>query len=64
MNELQYAETEAARLYLDGRISSDEAAQYLCSNTLLSLDRACRLVTFFDQYRSYIISYYVGYDLV
>ncbi|MCX5753717.1 MAG: hypothetical protein NTW97_08760 [Candidatus Krumholzibacteria bacterium] len=30
----------------------------------MSLERARRLVTFFDRYRSYVINYTVGYDLV
>lgn len=64
LKELQWAEVEAARLYLDGKISSEGAAQYLSSNALLSPDRARRLVSFFDQYRSYILTYSLGYDLV
>jgi len=61
---LRYTEVEAARRYLDGKIKAEEAAQYISSNALLSPDRARRLVTFFDRYRSYIISYNAGYDLV
>jgi hypothetical protein len=30
----------------------------------MSPERARKLVTFFDQYRSYVINYSVGYDLV
>ncbi len=55
---------EAARRYLDGKASAEETAGYLSSYALLSPDRARKLVTFFDQFRSYIINYYVGYDLV
>ena len=62
--ELEYAEVEAARSYLDGKIGAEAAAQYLSSNALMSPDRARRLVAFFDRYRSYIISYSLGYDLV
>jgi len=62
--ELRYAEIEVARLYLDGKIDAEKATKYLCSNALMPLDNARRLVTFFDRYRSYIISYNVGYDLV
>jgi hypothetical protein len=64
LREVHYAENEAARQYLDGEITAEEAAQYLSVNALMSLDRARRLVTFFDRYRSYIINYSVGYDLV
>jgi len=64
LREVHYAENEAARRYLDGEITAEEAAQYLSSNALMSLERARRLVTFFDRYRSYVITYNVGYDLV
>jgi hypothetical protein len=64
LREVHYAENEAARRYLDGEITAEEAAQYLSSNALMSLERARRLVTFFDRYRSYVINYNVGYDLV
>jgi hypothetical protein len=64
LREVHYAENEAARRYLDGEITEEEAAQYLSSNALMSLERARRLVTFFDRYRSYVINYNVGYDLV
>jgi len=64
LREINYSENEAARRYLDGEITAEEAAQYLCDNALMSLERARRLVTFFDRYRSYIINYNVGYDLV
>ena len=64
LREVHCAETEAARQYLDGEITAEEAARYLSVNALMSLERARRLVTFFDQYRSYIVNYDVGYDLV
>lgn len=64
LREVHYAENEAARRYLDGEITAEEAAQYLSSNALMSPERARRLVTFFDRYRSYVITYNVGYDLV
>jgi hypothetical protein len=64
LRDVHYAENEAARQYLDGEITAEEAAQYLSANALMSIERARRLVTFFDQYRSYIINYNVGYDLV
>lgn len=64
MRELDSADNEAARRYLDGKINAEEAAQYLSTYALMSPERARRLVTFFDRYRSYIITYNVGYDLV
>lgn len=64
LREVHYSEVEAARRYLDGEITAEEAAQYLSANALMSPERARRLVTFFDRYRSYVINYNVGYDLV
>ena len=64
LREVHYVEVEAARQYLDGEITAEESAQYLSANALMSPERAHRRVKFFDQYRSYIINYNVGYDLV
>ncbi|MEO8381171.1 MAG: hypothetical protein ABI779_16045 [Acidobacteriota bacterium] len=59
-----YAGNEAARRYLGGEISADEAAQWLTSYALMSPERARQRVKFFDQYRSYVINYNLGKDLV
>ncbi len=64
LHELSNAENEAARRYLDGKITADEAAAYLSAYSLRSPERSRRLVAFFDRYRSYIITYNVGQDLV
>jgi hypothetical protein len=64
MRELSSAETEAARRYVDHEISADDAARWLCTYELMSEERARKLVTFFDQFGSYVINYSVGYDLV
>ena len=61
---LDYAGNEAARRYLDGRITASQAADYLVTYTLTSRQRAEQRVRFFDQYRSYVINYNLGKDLV
>jgi len=61
---LDYAGNEAARRYLDGRITASQAADYLVTYTLSSRQRAEQRVRFFDQYRSYVINYNLGKDLV
>jgi hypothetical protein len=61
---LDYAKDMAARRYLDGEITAEDAAQFLSTNGLMTPARARKLVTFIDQYRSYIVNYDVGYDLV
>lgn len=62
--ELNYAGNEAARDYLDGRISADEAIDWLVTYTLASPERARQRVAFFDNYRSYVINYNLGQDMV
>ena len=61
---LNYAKDVAARRYLDGEITAEDAARFISTNALVTLERARKLVTFIDQYRSYIVNYDVGYDLV
>ena len=62
--KLGYAGNEAARRYLDGKFSRDEAAQWLVEYALMSPERARQRTRFFDQYRSYVINYNYGQDLV
>ena len=64
VDELSYAGNEAARQYLDGRIDRDGAAAWLERYALTPRDRAAQRVRFFDQYRSYVINYNWGKDLV
>jgi hypothetical protein len=62
--KLGYASNEAARLYLDGKISRSESVEWLIRNGAMSHQRAQGLLNFIDQYRSYVINYNVGLDLV
>jgi hypothetical protein len=61
---LSYAGNEAARGYLDGRISRQDAEAWLVRYGLMAPDRAAQRVRFIDQYRSYVINYNFGQDLV
>ena len=61
---LDYAGNEAARRYLDGAIDAAGAARWLERYALMSPERARQRVTFIDQYRSYVINYNLGQDLV
>ncbi len=62
--QLNYAGNEAARRYLDGRIDAGQAADWLGLYALFSPSRAKQRVRFIDQYRSYVINYNLGQDLV
>jgi hypothetical protein len=59
-----YAGNEAARGYVDGKLTADQAAEWLTTYALMEPARARQRVKFFDQYRSYVINYNLGKDLV
>jgi hypothetical protein len=59
-----YAGNDAARQYLDGKITAEQAAEWLTAYALMEPARARQRVKFFDQYRSYVINYNLGKDLV
>jgi hypothetical protein len=63
-SKLGYAGNEAARRYLDGDINAAQAAEWLTKYALMSPARAKQRVKFIDQYRSYVINYNLGKDLV
>lgn len=62
--QLDYVSNLAARRYLNGEIDRDQAAQLLVTYGLMAPDRAKQRVRFIDQYRSYVINYNLGEDLV
>ena len=59
-----YAGNEAARRYLNGEINAEQAAEWLTKYALMAPARAQQRVKFIDQYRSYVINYNLGKDLV
>lgn len=64
LDRLSYAGNEAARRYLNGEIDRDAAAKWLEHWAMMPADRAAQRTHFFDQYRSYVINYNLGKDLV
>lgn len=62
--KLAYAGNEAARRYIDGEWTREQAVEYLVSYALMSAERALQRTTFFDKYRSYVINYNLGQDMV
>ena len=64
VEQLAYAGNEAARRYLNGEITREQAAAWLERFALMPKERAAQRVRFFDQYRSYVINYNLGKDLV
>jgi hypothetical protein len=61
---MSYGSNEAARRYLNGEITAEEAAAWLVRYALSSPERAAQRVKFIDTYRSYVINYNLGLDLV
>jgi hypothetical protein len=61
---LDYAGNEAARQYLNGEIDRAAAADWLTRYAMMVPERAEQRTRFFDQYRSYVINYNLGKDLV
>jgi hypothetical protein len=64
VERLTYAGNEAARRYLDGQIDAKSAADWLERYAMSPRPQAEQRVKFFDQYRSYVINYNLGKDLV
>ena len=63
-DRLSYAGNEAARRYINGEIDADGAAEWLVTYGLYSRPRAEQRVRFIEQYRSYVINYNLGKDMV
>jgi len=64
VEKLAYAGNEAARRYINKEIDASQAAAALEKYALMPRARAEQRVRFFDQYRSYVINYNLGKDMV
>lgn len=64
VDQLSYAGNEAARRYINKQIDATQATAWLERYALMQHDRAVQRVKFFDQYRSYVINYNLGKDMV
>jgi hypothetical protein len=64
VDRLSYAGNEAARRYIDGEIDAAGATAWLERYGLYSTARATQRMRFIDQYRSYVINYNLGKDMV
>lgn len=63
-SKLAYAGNEAARGYLNGTLSKDQAVRWLTTYAMFDSARAEQRVRFIEKYRSYVINYNLGQDLV
>jgi hypothetical protein len=64
VDRLAYAGNEAARAYLNGTADRKQATAWLSQYAMMSPVRAEQRTRFFDTYRSYVINYNLGKDLV
>ena len=62
--KLDYAGNEAARNYINGKMNRDQTIKLLQKYAIMSKERAEQRMRFVDTYRSYVINYNVGQDLV
>lgn len=64
LNELAGARLTVAQQYLDGQINHDQAVALLQHYQLQNHDQAEKALRFIDHYRSYVINYVSGEELI
>ena len=64
MKQLDYAANEAARRLINGEIDENAAVQWLQKYAVMEPARAQQRVKFIKRYRSYVINYNLGEDMV
>jgi hypothetical protein len=63
-SKLDYAGNEAARIFINGKMNRDETIKWLQKYSIMSKERAEQRMRFIETYRSYVINYNVGQDLI
>jgi hypothetical protein len=64
VKKLGYATNEAARRFVNGEINANAAATWLQKYALMDEKRAKQSTKFIEKYRSYVINYNLGEDMV
>jgi hypothetical protein len=64
MKQLDYATNEAARRLINGEIDASAAVEWLQKYAVMEPARAQQRVKFIQRYRSYVINYNLGEDMV
>jgi hypothetical protein len=64
VERLNYARNEVARRYLDGQLDAAGARAMMQRYWLITPDAAAKTLRFIDTYRSYVINYNLGRDLL
>lgn len=63
-SKLNFAGNDAARNYIDGKFTKEEAISFLVKYLLMTPERASKRIDFIDKYGSYVINYNLGQKLV
>jgi len=64
IKQLGYAVNEAARRYVNAEIDANAAAKWLQKYALMDAKQAQKRAEFIEKYRSYVINYNLGEDMV
>ncbi len=64
LKELSFADNDAARNFLNGKWNKDETINWLENICLMTNERAEQRLRFIEKYRSYVINYNVGEEIV
>ncbi|MFZ5841609.1 MAG: hypothetical protein ACOY3E_01810 [Pseudomonadota bacterium] len=64
LSQLSYADNDAARAYLDGKFSREQAIDWLIHVGLFPAEKAPQRTQLFDANRGYVINCTLGKDLV
>lgn len=64
LHALSYAGNDIARLYLNKKISREKTLDMMGKYLLMSRARAIQRLNFVETYRSYVVNYNYGQDLV
>jgi hypothetical protein len=61
---LSHVQTHVAREYLDGRMSREDAIDFMAKYGVRSKKRAAQSIDFIETYRGYVINYALGQDVI
>ena len=64
ISKLDYAGNEAARNYLDGKFTKKQTVNWLMKYSLMPRERAEQRLKFIEKYRTYVINYNLGQDII
>lgn len=64
VTKLDYSGNEAARKFLDGKFTKEQSVNWLMNYSLMPKDRAEQRLKFIEKYRTYVINYNLGQDII